>query len=114
MHKDDTGIVENGDIFINRKNPSFLIRKLIPLFTGFGKAERFIPDIMIEDGYELKKYGINGKAVSLPGHSKGSVGLLLDTGELFCGDLFDNVKKPELNSIMDEPNEANASFDKLK
>ncbi len=110
MHPDDAGMVERGDMFANRKKPNFLITALIPLFTGFGKSERFTPDILLEDGYDLSQYGLKAKVISLPGHSRGSIGILTEDGDLFCGDLFENIKSPMLNSLIDDPEAAQASL----
>lgn len=114
IHKDDLGMVEDGDMFTNRNRPNILVQKLISLLSGFGKAERFKPDLFIEDGYELSEYGFAGRVLSIPGHSKGSVGILTANGDLFCGDLLENQNKPALNSIMDDLEAANASLEKLK
>jgi len=49
------------------------------------------PDIIMDDnGLELNKYGISGKIVYTPGHTMGSVSVLLDSGELFAGCLAHN------------------------
>ncbi len=103
MHRDDAGMAESGDMFVNRKRPNVLVRSLIPVFTGFGAAERFTPDLYLADGDDLAQYGLEATILSLPGHSKGSVGVLTAAGELFCGDLFENTKGPAINSIMDDP-----------
>jgi hydroxyacylglutathione hydrolase len=114
MHHDDAGMGELGDMFVNRKKPNILIRSFIPIFTGFGKTERFIPDVFIDDGYDLAQYGLEAKIIYLPGHSKGSIGILTAKGELFCGDLFENTKGPTLNTLMDDPATANTSVAMLK
>ena len=44
MHRDDAGMAERGDMFVNRKRPNLLVRSLVPLFTGFDPAERFTPN----------------------------------------------------------------------
>jgi glyoxylase-like metal-dependent hydrolase (beta-lactamase superfamily II) len=113
MHQDDLGMAERGDMFANRKQPNILIRKLIPAFSGFGKEERFTPDILIGDGYDFSGHSFEAKAISIPGHSKGSIGILTASGDLFCGDLLDNTRVPALSSIMDDPETANASIEKL-
>jgi len=87
---------------------------IIPILSGFGKAERFTPDLYLEDGDDLSDYGCDNKVVYIPGHSKGSVGILTTGGDLFCGDLFENTDTPGLNSIMDDPATANASVEKLQ
>lgn len=114
MHCDDSGMAERGDMFVNRKKPNILVRAIVPIFTGFGTSERFTPDILLDDGYDLSQHGLEAKVIYLPGHSKGSIGILTAGGELFCGDLFDNTKEPALNSIMDDPTAGKASAAKLE
>jgi hydroxyacylglutathione hydrolase len=114
MHQSDAGMVERGDMFVNRKQPGWLVRKLLPLATGFGRKERFRPDILLEDGFDLSQYGIKAKVLSIPGHSLGSIGILAREGNLFCGDLFENQTGPKLNSIMDDKTAAEVSFDRLR
>jgi glyoxylase-like metal-dependent hydrolase (beta-lactamase superfamily II) len=114
MHGDDAGMAERGDMFVNRKRPNLLVRSLIPLFTGFGAAERFTPDLYLADGDDLAQYGLEATILSLPGHSRGSVGVLTAAGELFCGDLFENTKGPALNSLLDDPAAAAASLARLE
>ena len=114
MHRDDSGMAERGDMFVNRRRPNILIRALLPIFTGFGTSERFTPDILLEDEYDLSQHGLEAKVISLPGHSRGSIGVLTASGGLFCGDLFENTKVPALNSLMDDPVAANASTARLE
>ncbi|MEB3179411.1 MAG: MBL fold metallo-hydrolase [Nostocaceae cyanobacterium] len=114
MHYDDSGMVERGDMFWNRNNPHNLIRILFGLFFGLRKSDRFKPDLYVEDGYRLSDYGFDAKVVHIPGHSKGSIGILTAAGELFCGDLLGNVSQPGLWSIIDDLAAANASVEKLK
>jgi glyoxylase-like metal-dependent hydrolase (beta-lactamase superfamily II) len=113
MHKDDLGMVEAGDMFFNRQNLRFPLHKLLPTLSGFGKAERFTPDLLVEDGYNLSAYGLDASVVSIPGHSKGSIGILTASGDLFCGDLMVSTNGPTLNSRMDDLAAANASLQKL-
>jgi hydroxyacylglutathione hydrolase len=114
MHTADAGMVTRGNMFVNRKQPNWLVRKVMPLATGFGRKERFTPDVLVEDGFDLAKYGIRARVLSIPGHSLGSVGILTQEGDLFCGDLFANTGKPGLNSIMDDPTTAEASLARLR
>ncbi len=113
MHASDSAMAEHGDMFYNRKAPNKLIQMLIPTLFGFGKAKRFKPDLLLEEGFDLSPYGLDAKVLSLPGHSRGSIGIFTDVGELFCGDLLENVKLPGLNSIMDEVEIGQASLEKL-
>lgn len=52
----------------------------------------FQVDIVLDDrGMSLAEYGIPGRIIHTPGHSMGSVSLLLDSGEVFVGDLAINM-----------------------
>lgn len=114
MHHDDSGMVERGDMFWNRKKGNILLGIMARILFGFGKSQRFKPDSCIDEGYDLPEYGFDAKVLYIPGHSKGSIGILTSGGDLFCGDLLENTDKPSLNSIMDDLAAANASVEKLK
>ena len=118
MHIDDEGMVEKGDLFYNR-NANFLMRimgKIVLFFLrgGLKKEERFTPDLYIDDGYDLSMFGLDATVVYVPGHSKGSIGILTSTGDLFCGDLLENTKKPAKNSLIADKNAFTESVEKIK
>ena len=117
MHYDDSGMLERGDMFFNRHKPNIFIRMMLPIVSilfRFGKSERCKPDLYLEDGYDFSEYGFNAKVVYIPGHSKGSIGILSADGDLFCGDLLENLEKPAFSSIIDDFAAANTSVEKLK
>lgn len=58
------------------------------------KIQEVCPDIILENGMTLLGYGVDGKIIALPGHTKGSIGVLLATGELLVGDAMQNIKTP--------------------
>ena len=117
IHSDDAGMVERGDPSWNRKMPPdkisipFIVRSLL---FGRGKLDRFKPDFSIEDGYDLSEYGFDAKIIRLPGHSKGSIGILTIDGDLFCGDLLKNTDKPDFHWLIFDRAAANASVERLK
>jgi hydroxyacylglutathione hydrolase len=118
MNEDDIGMVEKGDLFYNR-NVNFLTKilgKLLLLFlrTSLKEDDRFTPDILLEDGYDLSLFGFDAHVIGIPGHSKGSVGVLTNTGELFCGDLLQNKSEPEKNSMIVNDEAFNKSVEKLE
>ncbi len=114
MHSADSGMTEQGDMFWNRNKPNFLIKLMTPILLRFPKSDWFKADLFIEAGFDLSEYGFSAKVISLPGHSKGSIGILTTDGDLFCGDLLENTDKPALNSIMDDVETATGSVEKLK
>jgi hydroxyacylglutathione hydrolase len=114
MHRDDSGMVERGDMFSNRESGNPLLRLMVPILFRFAKSDRFKPDLYIEEGDDLSEYGFDARVLHLAGHSRGSIGILTADGDLFCGDLLDNTDQPVLNSIMDDVATAKASVEKLR
>ncbi len=114
MHRDDSGMVERGDMFWNRQSANALLRVMTPILFRFSQSDRFEPDLYVEDGYDLSGYGFHARVIQIPGHSKGSIAILTAAGDLFCGDLLANDGEPALNSIMDDLAAANASVERLK
>jgi len=114
MHKDDSGMVEHGDMLWNRSKQNILTRTIFKLFFKLSKSDRFKPDLRIDENYVFSENGFDAKVLEIPGHSQGSIGILTSSGELFCGDLLANVKKPDIWSIIDNSDAAHASIEKLK
>ena len=114
MHKDDSGMVEHGHMLWNRNKQNILIRIIFKLFFRLSKSDRFKPDLYIDEGYDFSGYGFNAKVLNIPGHSKGSIGILTASGDLFCGDLLANVDKPDIWSIIDDSVAAHDSVEKLR
>jgi hydroxyacylglutathione hydrolase len=74
------------------------INPIIPGVTVWGKLLSKIPikphiaetsvDIKLDDeDFSLTPFGIHGKVIYTPGHTIGSVSVLLETGDAFVGDL---------------------------
>ena len=112
MHHADLGMVEQGDMFWNRRKPNIFIKAIFGLLFGLDKSDRFKPDLYLKDGDNLAEYGLDAQILNLPSHSKGSIGILTTNGNLFCGDLLGNTDKPKLWSIIDDRSAANASVEK--
>lgn len=98
IHKDDALAVESGDMFINRQKKNKFISFLIRIFMGI---EKFTPDSHLDEQTDLGRFGLDAKVLHTPGHSPGSVCIVMSGGECFCGDLFENVKVPQINKIVD-------------
>jgi len=114
MSAHDLGMAKDGDMFFNRKAGGRFMRWIARLLFRLKKEDTFTPDLLLEEDFSLSDYGIDGNVVHLPGHSLGSMGILLKDGRLLCGDLFENRKKPQLSDIMDDKTAATASVEKLK
>ncbi len=115
MHRQDAGMLENGDMFWNRKVKSSLFKKIAPLIIRFNGKDEATPDILLEDGASLAQYGWDATVLNTPGHSSGSICLLTPSGDLLCGDLFTSSRgKPRLNSMMYEVEAGHTSLARLE
>ena len=75
--------------------------------AAVGSTEKLLPDILLENGQSLKEYGFPATVIHLPGHTAGSVGILLDGKRLLCGDHYMNFVGPHLAYIAED-------FDRLR
>jgi glyoxylase-like metal-dependent hydrolase (beta-lactamase superfamily II) len=114
MHSGDSAMTESGDMFRGVKGLTVaVIRLLLPL-VGMSRYDSFSPDIILEDGQDLSEYGFDARVVHVPGHSKGSIGVLTAGGDLFCGDILGNTGKPARTTLIDDPDELDASVERLR
>jgi len=121
MHSGDVEMVKRGDQGWNRKTEPdrvTLFGRLIMLISSYiarpGQFDTFTPDLMLDVGADLSGYGFEAKVLHLPGHSKGSIGILTINGDLFCGDLLMNMFKPDLHFMVDDLSDFDRSIEKLK
>jgi glyoxylase-like metal-dependent hydrolase (beta-lactamase superfamily II) len=61
------------------------------VYPKFASPKPFLADIINEDEFDLKGFGINGKVISTPGHTIGSQSVLLGK-MLISGDTFINIR----------------------
>lgn len=89
VHENDQEMLKtgkSGEIKIHTKWGKFLEKSL-------GKIMREVsvipikPDITITDNYSLEEHGIMGKILHTPGHTSGSISVVLNSKIAFIGDL---------------------------
>jgi len=68
--------------------------------TGGADIEGVNPDILVDDVFDLSEYGISGKIIHTPGHSQGSISIILDNGETLIGDMVRDVGDGEIGPGM--------------
>ncbi len=120
MHYDDSGMVKKGDMTWNRKEKPdkfsllFRLMSLISVFFNPGEFKTFIPDLYIDESFNFSSYHFDAKVIYIPGHSKGSIGIIAGDGSFFCGDfLYNFFGKPGLE-FCDNLEDFNTSVKKLK
>ncbi len=92
-----------------------IMATLMRAVTPFMKFPASSVDITLEDReFLLNPFGINGKVLHTPGHSSGSMSVLLETGEAFVGDLamngFPMRIRPGMPIFGDDRNTVKASW----
>lgn len=74
---------------------------MIPMVKKKAKFPPAKVDVIVgDDGLSLKEYGIPGRIIHTPGHTYGSISVLLETGDAFVGCMAQNrtpfVFRPKL------------------
>jgi len=70
--------------------------------------------LTIDETFDLSIYDLDAQILYIPGHTKGSIGVLTVDGNLFCGDLYMNMIKPDIQFFIDDLTAAKESLNKLK
>jgi hydroxyacylglutathione hydrolase len=131
LHALEAPIVEHGDMSSARQAKpdkiGLIFKIMIPLAPLLFKTnafDYFKPDFTIDEGFDLAEYGFAAKVLHLPGHSKGSIGLLTPEDfssqpasagpAVFCGDLLYNFIGRPSGQLIDDLADFDASIEKLK
>jgi hydroxyacylglutathione hydrolase len=92
-HRDEVEALKRG---VNlHLEPTGLAGRFFRLFArkekedGAGSAAAGVaPDVLVNTEMDLKPYGVKGKVIATPGHTPGSLSVLLGGGEAVVGDLL--------------------------
>jgi hydroxyacylglutathione hydrolase len=92
-HEDEKILMENGR-FVWPKGVTGWGKISRILFLSYLKVKRIakakVDLVLKNDDYALTDYGIDGRIIFTPGHTSGSISVLLKTGEAFVGCLAHN------------------------
>lgn len=106
IHKNDAVLLKDislEKIFSNFKFNSLAFTLMAKLMHSMfvkisnkiiAEYQEFDADELIDESFDLTKYGLQGKIIHIPGHTKGSIGILINDGDFICGDTLANTKKP--------------------
>ncbi|MFN8256327.1 MAG: MBL fold metallo-hydrolase [Bacteroidales bacterium] len=94
IHKNEAGyltagenILPNGTTFFTKPLMKFVGKKLSPKFN----YEPCIPDLLLDEIYDLKEFGIKACLIHTPGHTTGSMSLIVDDEIALVGDAMFGV-----------------------
>ena len=74
-----------------------LLAKIIMKIMKEPKIKGFKADFLLEDEFDLRPFGVNGKVIHTPGHTEGSLSILLANGEAIVGDMISGKHKKNYN-----------------
>lgn len=89
---------------------SSVSRKLSSIDRSFTPVE---PEILISKELLLDDFGFDGVVLFTPGHTKGSVSVLLRSGEAFIGDLASSFPFQSMFPYAEEPEQVLKSWKKI-
>jgi hydroxyacylglutathione hydrolase len=114
MHSGDVPMVKTG---VPAKRQARSILGKLFLWLGGRMSSRFDcfqPDLLLEDGQRLDDYGMAAKVLYTPGHTRGSIAILTDDGQLFAGDTLSNRREPASAPFIENEQDLQASLALLK
>lgn len=85
LHANDANLARSGE------------NGVLPVQTDLGRVVRpfvdepfqaFEPDILFREAFSLEPYGVRGTVLPTPGHTPGSVSVVLANGEALIGDVL--------------------------
>jgi glyoxylase-like metal-dependent hydrolase (beta-lactamase superfamily II) len=68
--------------------PTTLIARLAAPIVQAQRAEPTHPDLVLDGPRSLRDFGVDGRVIETPGHTPGSISLLLADGDAVVGDLL--------------------------
>jgi len=68
--------------------PTGFIARIAAPIVQTGRAEPTNPDLVLDGPRSLAEFGVEGRVLETPGHTPGSISLLLPEGDALVGDLI--------------------------
>jgi glyoxylase-like metal-dependent hydrolase (beta-lactamase superfamily II) len=94
VHREDQEMVETAEIVMPSAVTRWgkVTRKMMePVMSIFQFKGSPVDIIITDEGLSLEDYGIPGRIIHTPGHTPGSISVLLDTGDAFVGCMTHNA-----------------------
>ena len=96
IHRADGDAMARGETPIrSARGRGWLLLALLPLIESVLRPEPTLPDLLLDDGDDLRAYGFDLDAVVLhtPGHTPGSSCLIVEGRFAFVGDLISTTSR---------------------
>jgi len=113
VHVSEAGALQTGRNAALVPN-SLLARVATPLLKLQKPLPSVEPELLIDGVFDLREYGVEGKILPTPGHTPGSLSVVLEGGEAIVGDLvmggLFRPRVPHLPMIASNVNEVRTSI----
>lgn len=103
MHRADLPLLQNNGA--RKLHASTFLGFVVKFFSWFAmkaKIDPFVPEVFLKEGDTLEDYGINAVVKELPGHTAGSIGLLVDGDQLLAGDAVASYIVPTVAVVFED------------
>ena len=97
IHRADAGAMAEGETPIGSvRGSGWLMWTLLRLFKPYVRPEPTPPDVLLDDGDDLRAFGLDAAVVHTPGHTPGSSSLVVEGRIAFVGDLLSTSVRPRV------------------
>lgn len=101
MHSEDAELITHPAArpLLTDNLAGMMLTAMSGMMSKSSPVEPFEPSIFLKQGMSLAQYGVDGEIVELPGHTAGSIGIVVDGNILIAGDAMMNMMgspKPKL------------------
>ena len=103
MHPGDLPLIQNNRARKLHASTFFgFLIKFLSTFGRKGNIDAFTPDVFLQEGDSLQEYGVDAVVKELPGHTLGSIGLMVDGDQLIAGDAVANYIVPTVAVVFED------------
>ena len=89
VHRADAAAMAKGQTPLGKVRSWGRVGKIFfPVARIIWPTEQTPGDILVDEGFSLKRFGINAVVLHMPGHTPGSICLALENNYVFVGDLL--------------------------
>jgi glyoxylase-like metal-dependent hydrolase (beta-lactamase superfamily II) len=97
IHRADAGAMAEGKTPIGSvRGSGWLMWTLLRLFEPYVRPEPTLPDLLLDDGDDLRAFGLDATVLHTPGHTPGSSSLVVESRIAFVGDLLSTSVRPRV------------------
>jgi hydroxyacylglutathione hydrolase len=88
VHEADAGAMARGETPLGEvRGWGKVMKRMMPVFDRFMRPEGTHADVLFQDGGRLDAFGIDAEVLHTPGHTPGSITLVVEGRYAFVGDL---------------------------